>query len=110
MCFIWLVDMILFNVVEAEYYSGNCLDFVGTLYREITDDRYAFNGKKFVVPLADKQKQKLFECGVPEAFVTHIKQTEELEMSDEKSKVFEDEFESMHCDFICRCEGDEWGK
>ena len=61
-----------FNVVEAEYYASNWLDFVGNLYSEIMDDRYRSKGKPFVVPLADVQKQELSERGVPDVFVTDI--------------------------------------
>lgn len=62
-----------FNVVEAEYYASNWLDFVGNLYSEIMDARYRSNGKQFVVPLTDVQKQELSARGVPEVFVTDIK-------------------------------------
>lgn len=62
-----------FNVLEAEYYASNWLDFVGNLYCEIIDDRYRSNGKQFVVPLTDVQKQELSERGVTEVFVTDIK-------------------------------------
>ncbi len=61
-----------FNVVEAEYYASNWLDFVGNLYSEIMDDRYLSDGKQFIVPLTNDQKQELSERGVPEVFVTDI--------------------------------------
>lgn len=61
-----------FNVVEAEYYASNWLDFVGNLYSEIMDDRYRSNGKQFAVPLTDVQKQELSARGVPEVFVMDI--------------------------------------
>ena len=61
-----------FNVVEAEYYASNWLDFVGNLYSEIMDERYRSNGKQFVVPLTDVQKQELSERGVPDVFITDI--------------------------------------
>lgn len=62
-----------FNVIESEYYSGNWLDFIGDLYREIVDDTYISKGKQFVVPLSDEQKLELADRGVPEVFVTDIK-------------------------------------
>ena len=61
-----------FNVVDPEYYASNWLDFMGKLYSDIVDERYVAIGKKFIVPLIDRQKQELFERGVPEVFVTDI--------------------------------------
>lgn len=61
-----------FNVIEAEYYASNWLDYVGNLYRDIMDNRFNSNGKNFTVPLTDEQKQELLDRGVPEVFVTNI--------------------------------------
>lgn len=61
-----------FNVVEPEYYASNWLDFIGNLYSEIMDGRYSSNGKQFVIPLTEVQKQELSERDVPEVFVTDI--------------------------------------
>lgn len=61
-----------FNVVEPKYYSDNWMDFVANLYNEIMENRYVSDGKKIIIPLTDKQKQELFERGVPEVFLTDI--------------------------------------
>ncbi|MBR6562714.1 MAG: hypothetical protein IKK70_02115 [Clostridia bacterium] len=61
-----------FNVVEADYYASNWLDFVGSLYKDIDDEKYRSNGKRFVIPLSKKQKQELSGRGVPSVFVTDI--------------------------------------
>ncbi len=62
-----------FNVIEAEYYASNWLDFVGNLYDEIMDGKYSLKGRQFVIPLTVEQKQELLERGVPEVFLTDIK-------------------------------------
>lgn len=61
-----------FNVAEAEYYASNWLDFVGSLYVKIENEEYGSNGKRFVIPLSNKQKQELSKRGVPSVFVTDI--------------------------------------
>ena len=61
-----------FCVVDPKYYASNWLDFVGNLYREIMAGRYRSNGKRFVVPLTDAQKEELSRRGVPKVFLTNI--------------------------------------
>ena len=62
-----------FNVIEPKYYADNWLNFIGDLYRAIVEERYDADGsKQFAIPLSGKQKQELYDRGVPSVFVTDI--------------------------------------
>jgi hypothetical protein len=61
-----------FNVIKAECYSGNWLDFVGNLYTEIEDGKYHSRGQEYTIPLNSLQKQELLDRGVPEVFLTDL--------------------------------------
>ena len=44
------------------------------------------------------------------AYMNEMMDCDGLVMSQDGENYVYDEFESMHYDFICRCEGDEWPK
>lgn len=62
-----------FNVVNPEYYASNWLEFIGSLYSAIMEDKYISDGKQFAVPLDDEQKQELLSRNVPERFIKDIR-------------------------------------
>ena len=64
-----------FNVVDPRYYGDCWLEFIGNLYREIDDGKYAPSGKpykRYAIPLTEEQKRELSSRGVPDVFVTDI--------------------------------------
>lgn len=64
-----------FNVVDPRYYGDRWLEFIGNLYSEIDDGKYAPSGKPFkryVIPLTEEQKRELSSRGVPDVFVMDI--------------------------------------
>ena len=64
-----------FNVVDPRYYGDRWLEFIGNLYREIDDGKYAPSGKpykRYAIPLTEEQKRELSSRGVPDVFVTDI--------------------------------------
>ena len=64
-----------FNVVDPRYYGDRWLEFIGNLYSEIDDGKYAPSGKpykRYAIPLTEEQKRELSSRGVPDVFVTDI--------------------------------------
>lgn len=85
-------------------------------YPDIADNKEINN---LLSSLTDEQKSVL-ACMVQKARLSGIHDTlaymnemmdcDGLELSQNGEKYPYDEFDSMHYDFICRCEGDEWPK
>lgn len=61
-----------FNVVNPKYYSDKWLEFVGNLYEEIVNGKYAASDKKYKIPLSREQREELANRGVPEVFVRDL--------------------------------------
>lgn len=57
-----------FKVVDPEKYASAWLEFVGGLYEDIEDGRYAFDGKHFSFPFSEETRKELEEQGVPKLF------------------------------------------
>lgn len=59
-----------FEVVDADQYAPNWLDFVGNLYTSIEDGMYIKGNGHFHFPLSNEIRSKLILQGVPSIFVT----------------------------------------
>ena len=62
-----------FQVIDADQYSPNWLDFVGGLYSDIEEGKYKPDGNCHKNPLSDFKKQVLTEQGVPEIFIEDLR-------------------------------------
>ena len=61
-----------FQVVDADKYATNWLDFVGGLYSDIEDGKYKTDGHFHKNPLSDLDRSSLREQGVPDVFLNDI--------------------------------------
>lgn len=61
-----------FKVTDPEKYASDWLDFIGGLYSDIVGGKFRSDGKRYTIPLSEKEKLSLIEQGVPELFTKSI--------------------------------------
>ena len=62
-----------FNVNDSKYYAESWLEFMGALYSKIADGEFVVTDRIYQIPLSNEQKKDLARRGVPEVFITDLK-------------------------------------